>query len=75
MPTHKKNSEYNYRECLDVLHDIFCRFGSIHKIVLCGDLNVTLMSTRNDKHDIMLKYFVKEHLLSKGNFGSLKPTF
>ena len=37
MPTNK-DSEYNYRECLDVLHDIICRFESTHKIVLCGDL-------------------------------------
>ena len=35
MLTNKKDSEYNYRECLDVLHDIICRFESTHKIVLC----------------------------------------
>ena len=26
MPTNKKDLEYNYRECLDVLRDIICRF-------------------------------------------------
>ena len=61
MPTNKKDSEFSYRECLDVLHDIISRFESSHKIVLCGDLNGTLMLTRNNKHDIMLKDFVKEH--------------
>ena len=75
MPTNKKDSEFSYRECLDVLHDIISRFESSHKIVLCGDLNGTLMLTRNDKHDIMLKDFVKEHMLSIGNISSLVPTF
>ena len=39
MPTNKKDSEFSYRECLDVLHDIISRFESSHKIVMCGDLN------------------------------------
>ena len=30
LPTNKKDSEYNYRECLDVLRDIICRFGFIN---------------------------------------------
>ena len=70
MQTNKNDSEYNYRECLDVLHDIIYRFESNHKIVLCGDLNGTLMSTRNNKHDIMLKDFVKEHAIAIDNFRS-----
>ena len=68
MPTNKKDSEFSYRECFDVLHDIISRFESSHKIVLCGDLNGTLMLKRNNKHYIMLKDFVKEHMLSIGNF-------
>ena len=75
MPTNKNDSEYNNRECLDVLHGIICRFESTHKTVLCGDLNGTLMSTRNNKHDIMLKDFAKEHALAIDNFRSLEPTF
>ena len=75
MPTNKKDSEYNYRECLDVLHDIICRFDSTHKIVLCGDLNGTLMSTRNNKHDIMLKDFVKEHALKTVTLRCNLPIF
>ena len=75
MPTNKTDSEYNYCECLDVLHDIIYRFESTHKIVFCGDLNGTLMPTRNNKHNIMLKDFVKDHALAIDNFKSLEPTF
>ena len=77
MTTHpdKSDSEYYYRECLDVLHDIIRRFESTHKILLCGDLNGTLLPTRNNKHDIILKDFVKEHSLSTRYFDYIEPTF
>ena len=75
MPTNKKDTDFSYRECLDVLHDIISRYESSHKIVVCGDMNGTLLLTRNNKHDIMLKDFVKEHMLSMGNNESLEPTF
>ena len=48
---------------------------SSHKILLCGDLNGTLLPTRNNKHDAILKYFVKEHSLSTGSFDCVEPTF
>ena len=75
LPTNKSDSEYYYRECLDVLHDIIRRFESTHKILLCGDLNGTLLPTRNNKHDVILKDFVKEHSLSTGSFDCVEPTF
>lgn len=74
MPTNKQGSEHAYRECLDVLHDIISRYEHSHNIILCGDLNGTLLVTRNNKHDVMLKDFVKEHMLSCRN-SSLDPTF
>ena len=75
LPTNKSDSEYYYRECLDVLHDIIRRFESTHKILLCGDLKGTLLPTRNNKHDVILKDFVKEHSLSTGSFDCVEPTF
>ena len=75
MPTNKSNSEFGYRECLDVIHDVIQRYESSHTIVLCGDLNGTLMSSRNNKHDIMFKDFVNEHHLSTGNDHQISPTF
>ena len=75
LPTNKSDSEYRYRECLDVLHDIIQRYELTHKILLCGDLNGTLLPNRNNKHDIILKDFVQEHFLSTGTFSSMEPTF
>ena len=66
MPTNKTDSEYKYRECLDILHDIISRCEPSHKILLCGDLNGILLSSRNNKHDVILKDFVPDHCLSTG---------
>ena len=62
--TNKQHSENAYSECLDVLHDILSRYGQSHQIILCSDLNGSLLPTRNNKHDSMLKDCVNEHLLS-----------
>ena len=75
LPTNKKDSEYNYSECLDILHDILHRYEQSHHIILCGDLNGTLLPTRNNKHDLLLKEFVNEHSLSNKGHSSVKPTF
>ena len=75
LTTSKSDSEYGYRECLDVIHDIIQRFISSHTVLLCGDLNGSLLETRNNKHDVILKDFVKNHCLSNGTFESNQPTF
>ena len=75
LPTNKKDSEHNYCECLDVLHDILNRYEQSHQIILCGDLNGTLLLSRNNKHDILLKEFVNEHSLSNMGQASEKPTY
>ena len=75
LPTNKPESEKAYTECLDILHDIISRFEQSHQIVICGDLSGTLLPTRNNKHDIMLKNFETEHMLSTTGHFSLKPTF
>ena len=75
MPTNKSDSEFSYRECLDAIHDIIQRFESSHTILLCGNLNGTLLQTRNNKHDIMLKDFINDQCLSYGSRLSVNPTF
>ena len=75
LPTNKNDSENRYREYLDVLHDITRRYKPTHKILLCGDLDGTLLPTRNNKHDVILKDFVQEHFLSTGLYYSGEPTF
>ena len=74
MPTNKSDSEYEYRECLDVGHDTIQRNEAPYTFVLCGDLNGSLLWSRNNKHDIILKDFVKNHCLSSGIFVSNQST-
>ena len=75
LPTNKKDSEYIYSECLDIVHDTLHRYERSHHIILCGDLNGTLLPTRNKKHDLLLKEFVNENSLSNNGHYSVKPTF
>lgn len=53
----------------------FTRYHLSHKILLCGDLNVTLLPTRNNKHDIVLKDFARGHCVLTGSYHSVQPTF
>ncbi|CAC5376761.1 unnamed protein product [Mytilus coruscus] len=45
------------------------------KIILCGDLNGTLLDSRNNKHDKILKSFVSEMGLSTGVNKDERHTF
>ena len=73
-PIDRSDSEYNYRECLDVLHDIIRTFEPTHKILLCGDLNGIFLPTRNNKH-VILKDCVKANCLSTDSYNCIEPTF
>ena len=75
LPTNKSDSEYRHGDCLDIVHDIIERYKPSHTVVLCGDLNCSLTVTRNNKHDVILKYFIKNHCLSNGTFDSNQPSF
>jgi hypothetical protein len=44
-------------------------------MVLCGDMNGTLMNDRNNAHDCNLKNFVKENKLLHSDALSTEPTF
>ncbi|CAG2223523.1 unnamed protein product [Mytilus edulis] len=75
MPTCNTDSQFEYTECLDIIYDIIQKYQETHKVILCGDLNGTLLSTRSNKHDKMLKNFVAEMGLSTGQDICEKHTF
>ncbi|CAG2228458.1 unnamed protein product [Mytilus edulis] len=75
MPTCNTDSQYEYRECLDIVYDIIQKYQESHKIILCGDLNGTLLDSRNNKHDKILKSFVSEMGLSTGVDKDERHTF
>lgn len=65
----------DYRECLDILHDIMTKYALSHKIVIAGDFNGTLLQPRPyNKHDTILAQFIAEHSLYVTE-KSDKPTF
>ena len=58
------SSREYYQEILDVVHNIIDSYSRSHKIVfLDGDLNGSLLQTRSNPHDAMLKAYVVEHCL------------
>ncbi|VDH93729.1 Hypothetical predicted protein [Mytilus galloprovincialis] len=72
MPTRETDSQYEYGVCLDIIHSIIEKYQSTHQVVVCGDLNGTLATSRNNKHDQLLKQFVLEMNLSTvGNYEKL----
>ena len=75
MPTHNTDSQYEYTECLDIIFDIIQKYQDTHKIVLAGDLNGTLQTSRANKHDKLLRKFVEEMNLTTGTDLMSTPTF
>lgn len=69
------SSRESYQEMLDVVHNIMDRYSPSHKIVFCGDLNGSLLQTRSNPHDAMLKEFVSEHCLYLDPEIGVTPTF
>ncbi|MEW8545343.1 MAG: reverse transcriptase family protein, partial [Candidatus Thiodiazotropha sp.] len=69
------SSRESYQEMLDIVHSIISRFSGTHKIVFCGDLNGSLLPTRSNPHDVMLKDFVAEHSLCTGADVGSRSTF
>ena len=76
MPTNETNSQSNFNTHLDILHDMIARHRQLGTVIVCGDMNGTLIEERNNGHDNSLKDFVKEHNLSwhKNEMGH-KSTF
>ena len=48
MPTQDTGSQVEYSECLDILHSIFTKFQETYDVILCGDLNGTLLDSRSN---------------------------
>lgn len=77
MPTHNQSvsSQDEYSECLDIIHNIMQNYQDTHKIIICGDMNGTLLRAREyNKHDRLLQDFVREHKLQVAS-NSSKSTF
>jgi hypothetical protein len=73
--TQMSNSVSEYRECLDIIQTIIERYGPTQEMVLCGDMNGTLIYDRNNAHDCKLKNFVKVNRLLHSDALSTQPTF
>ncbi|MES9879262.1 MAG: reverse transcriptase domain-containing protein [Sedimenticola sp.] len=68
------SSKEKYDEHMDILHNIVQKYSATHKVILCGDMNGTLVPTRTNPHDIKLRSFVQEHGLTSSHNDN-KPTF
>lgn len=75
LPTQDTGSQVEYSECLDIIHSLFAKFQGMYDVILCGDLNGTLLDSRSNKHDKLLKELTKELQLSTGISCGNKPTF
>ncbi|MCG8113152.1 MAG: hypothetical protein JAZ10_20495 [Candidatus Thiodiazotropha endolucinida] len=75
LPTHDSGSHTEYLECLDIIHSIFIKYQGTYEVILCGDLNGTLLETRSNKHDKSLRNFTAELQLSTGIACGTTPTF
>ncbi|CAC5395416.1 unnamed protein product [Mytilus coruscus] len=75
MPTNAAHSMDEYKECLDIIFNIKNKYDQSHNIILCGDLNVLLIPTRNNKHDISLKRFTSNNGLKPTQDIQSKPTY
>ena len=57
-------SHMDYSECLDTIHSMLVKYRQMHKIIMCGDFNETLLKARSyNKHDRLLQAFVNEHCI------------
>ena len=74
LPTHDTGSQEEYSECLDIMHTLFMKFQGTYDVILCGDLNGTLLD-RTNKHDKLPMELVCELNLSTGIPCRSKPTF
>lgn len=75
MPTNSSNSTESYQECLDIIYDIISAYDQSHNIILCGDLNGTLKTERNNKHDLRLKRFTSNLHLKPSIEVKNQPTY
>ena len=75
LPTLNLPSSRENYQMLDVVHHIIDRYSPSQKIILCGDLNGSLLQSRSNPHDGMLKEFVQEHGFHLDSGFGVTPTF
>ena len=75
MPSMDSGSTAQYIEHLDVLQSIIDKYIVSHRLVVCGDFNGTLMSSRSNQHDRLLRTFCEKNSLTDSLGGSTKCTF
>ena len=50
MPTKETISQSNFNKHLDILHDMVVRYNRLGAVIVCGDMNGTLIEERNNSH-------------------------
>lgn len=75
MPTMATGSDKEYREHLDNITSMIDKYEQTHNVVIVGDLNGTLIPSRNNNHDKLLKNFCSQHQLKHTVRNAHKPTF
>ena len=72
MPTNDGKSKTEFQKHLDILHSLLAKYSPRGTVIIVGDMNGTLLTSRNNPHDISLKEFVSEHELTwcQKNMGS-----
>ena len=68
------NHEQLYNEVLDQLHELLTKYGGIYKIVICCDLNASLLFPKYSYDRIAIQ-FMKEHGIFPDCNYPTKPTF
>lgn len=51
------------------------KYEGTYNVIFCSDLNRTLLESRSNKQDRLLRNFVHELQLGTGNLCGTKPTF
>ena len=57
------------------MHSLFTKSQGTYDVILCGDLNITLLDSRSNKHDKLLKELTAELQMSTGIICGNKPAF
>ncbi|CAC5422703.1 unnamed protein product [Mytilus coruscus] len=68
-------SDKEYREHLDKISSMIDKYEQTHNVFIVRDLNGTLMQSRNNNHDKLLKNFCSQPQLTYTVRNAHKPTF
>ena len=73
MPSDTKNSDIEYKDTLVQIHEIINTYGCTHEMILCGDMNASLI--RQNTRDKTLHSFLQENQLTTTEKYPNKSTF